>query len=395
MVLHMDAPFGGEKYFMARKKNELLPGMRRKGASIEYRFSIEGTRYSVCGATSEECRDKEYNIRKEIEAGKRKKPARPAAQEMEDYIDKWIELKKSKKKLKPSTLRTYRKLISRICRQVINDSGVTFGELRLGKVTADDIENLQRSLQSDGLHSRTVNDSIYLLKQVFDSAVNREDIRRNPINGVEPVGRTEPPARDTIHRSLTRGEVDTFMKAAKDSWFYPLYIFLLNTGLRVGEAGALYLRDISEESINVHKTVTRTETGYTIAEQTKTEAGLRAVEMRPEAWQAVRMQRRYNEAVNPDKASIIDYPVFTLPRGGVIRPDRVNTDIKKICEKTGIEVFTCHAFRATFTSRCIASGVNVKILMEQLGHTNVEMTLGLYGHADKDQSRSQILAVNV
>lgn len=380
---------------MARKKDELLPGMRRKGACIEYRFSIDGTRYSVCGATSQECRDKEYDLKKEIEAGTYKKAKRPSAYKMEIYIDNWLELKKNKNKLKPSTLRTYRKLINRICRQVINESGTKFGELKLGKVTADDIENLQSSLLSDGLQSRTVNDSIYLLKQVFDSAVNRQEITWNPINAVEPVGRTEPAARDTIHRSLTREEAEKFLEGARESWFYPLYIFLLNTGLRVGEAGALSIRDISEEAINVHKTVTRTESGYTIAEQTKTKAGLRTVEMRPEAWRAVRMQRQYNEAVNPDKASIIDYPVFMLPHGGIIRPDRVNSDIKSICKKTGIDYFSCHAFRATFTSRCIASDVNVKILMEQLGHTNVEMTLGLYGHADKEQARSQILAVNV
>ena len=186
--------------------------MRRKGTCIEYRFSIDGTRYSVCGATSQECRDKEYDLRKEIEAGTYKKTKRPSAYKMEVYIDNWLELKKNKNKLKPSTLRTYRKLINRICRQVINESGTKFGELKLGKVAADDIENLQSSLLSDGLQSRTVNDSIYLLKQVFDSAVNRQEITWNPINAVEPVGRTEPAARDTIHRSLTREEAEKFLE---------------------------------------------------------------------------------------------------------------------------------------------------------------------------------------
>ena len=87
--------------------------------------------------------------------------------------------------------------------------------------------------------------------------------------------------------------------------------------------------------------------------------------------------------------------MFTLPRGGIIRPDRVNSDIKRICGKTGIEYFTCHAFRATFASRCIAAGMPVKSLMEILGHTDVQMTLGLYGHAEDGQKRSQILAVNM
>ena len=116
---------------------------------------------------------------------------------------------------------------------------------------------------------------------------------------------------------------------------------------------------------------------------------------RPEAWKAFNDQRMYNEAVNGKKVVKLDNPVFTLPRGGIIRPDRVNSDIKRICEKTGIEYFTCHAFRATFASRCIAAGMPVKSLMEILGHTDVQMTLGLYGHAEDGQKREQILAVNM
>ena len=91
----------------------------------------------------------------------------------------------------------------------------------------------------------------------------------------------------------------------------------------------------------------------------------------------------------------MDSTVFTLPKGGIIRPDRVNEDIKRICKLTGIEYFTCHAFRATFTSRCISAGVPVKTLMETLGHTDVQMTLGLYGHAEDQQKRAQLLAVNM
>ena len=60
----------------------------------------------------------------------------------------------------------------------------------------------------------------------------------------------------------------------------------------------------------------------------------------------------------------------------------------------GIEKFTAHAFRATFTSRCVADGVPVKELMEILGHTDVEMTLGLYAHSNEELKKSKLMAVN-
>ena len=375
---------------MARTK-KLPMGMKyRSDNRIEYRFTIDGMRYSVYGATKEECRQKELEKREEIKAGTYK---RNKALTVSEYLDRWIESREGK--VVPATIRTYNKLINRMNRQTIDKAGHTFGSLKLCDIETENIRQLQNSLLKDGLHTRTVNDSISLLKHALETATAERIIDWNPAKAVERFKRKEEPARDTIHRALTREEAEAFLQAARDSWYYPLYVFLLNSGLRIGEASALTVRDVTEQSINVCKTVTRTQLGYTIAEQTKTEAGRRILTTRPEAWKAFQEQRRNNEIFNNGKVVSMDSTVFTLPKGGIIRPDRVNEDIKRICKLTGIEYFTCHAFRATFTSRCISAGVPVKILMETLGHTDVQMTLGLYGHAEDQQKRAQLLAVNM
>ena len=310
-----------------------------------------------------------------------------------EAVQKYIQAKESV--LSPATIRTYNKLINRMNRQTIDKAGHTFGSLKLCDIETENIRQLQNSLLRDGLHTRTVNDSISLLKHALETATAERVIDWNPAKAVERLKRTEEQARDTIHRALPREEIEAFLKAAADSWYYPLYMFLLYTGLRIGEASALAVGDVTEKYIKVYKTVTRTQIGYTIAEQTKTDAGRRIVDTRPEAWKAFQEQRRYNDLFNNGKVVSMNSPVFTLPKGGIIRPDRVNDDIKRICQKAGIEYFTCHAFRATFTSRCIAAGMSVKILMETLGHKDVQMTLGLYGHGEEEQRRAQIMAVNM
>lgn len=379
---------------MARTK-KLPMGMKyRSDNRIEYRFTIDGTRYSVYGATKEECRDKELAKREEIKAGQIVKIPTVA-----EYFDEWIEYKRNNliKPVKSSTLRGYQKLINRMNRQRVGRAQQRFGDFILSSLESNTIIQLQESLLKDGLSTRTTNDCISLLKRALNRATDFDKIiASNPVNSsVESVTRTEEQARDTIHRALNREEVDIFLQAARDSWYYPLYVFLLNTGLRIGEASALTVRDVTEQSINVCKTVTRTEIGYTIADQTKTKAGKRKLATRPEAWKAFQDQRRNNEIFNSRKVVNMNSPVFTLPKGGIIRPDRVNDDIKRICKLTGIEYFTCHAFRATFTSRCISANVPVKVLMETLGHKDVQMTLGLYGHAENQQKRDEILAVNM
>ena len=72
----------------------------------------------------------------------------------------------------------------------------------------------------------------------------------------------------------------------------------------------------------------------------------------------------------------------------------MNYDIHKYCDEAKIERFSVHAFRDTFATRCVESGLQVKTLQEIMGHTDINMTLGLYAHAMEDQKQEQLKAVN-
>lgn len=388
---------------MAKKKLPVGFSLRANG-SLVYQFSIDGKRYSVYGQTVKECREKELVKREQV---KEKIYRSGKGLKVEEFLERWIESRESI--VTSATLRTYKKLIKRICKTPIDAAGTRFGSLKLMDVEAQNVRDLQKALREKlkikddkgkevtlkKMNTRTTNDCISLLKKALEAAKNERIIQWNPCDPVERLKRSEEPARDTIHRALSAEEIDAFMAKAAESHYYRLYTFLLHTGLRVGEAAALAVADVTGDVINVHKTVTRTEIGYEIAEQTKTAAGRRTVPLRPEAKRAFDDQRTINKLLEGGKVIDMITPVFHMPKGGIIRPDRVNSDIKSICEKAGIEKFTCHAFRATFTSRCVADGMPVKELMEILGHTDVEMTLGLYAHSNEDLKRDKLLAVNI
>lgn len=392
---------------MAKKeeKKRLPVGFSlRSDGTLQYRFTIDGRRYYVYGASQKECRAKETAKREQI---KEKIYQNGKGLKVEAYLERWIDSREPI--VKSATLRTYKKLIRRICKTPIDAAGTCFGSLKLVDVEAQNVRDLQKALMKKlkvkdekgkevtlkKMNTRTTNDCISLLKKALEAAKNERLISWNPCDPVERLKRSEEPARDTIHRALSQEELNKFFEKAAESHYNRLYTFLLHTGLRVGEAGALTVADVAGDVINVHKTVTRTEIGYEIAEQTKTAAGRRTVPLRPEAKTAFDDQRSVNKLLDGVKVIDIAAPVFRMPKGGIIRPDRVNSDIKSICEKAGIEKFTCHAFRATFTSRCVADGMPVKELMEILGHTDVEMTLGLYAHSNEDLKRDKLLAVNI
>lgn len=366
-----------------------MANKRRADGRYSLNFTVDKKRYIVCGRTMAECQEKATKKRNEIAAGLN---TAGRSQTVEQYFDKWMEAREGS--VKPATLRINKTLFSTIKNVKIDAAGTRFGALKLSKVETQHVREVQNRLkQTDS--TRTVNDKINLLKSVFKTAVDERILTWNPANPVKMLKRTEEAARDTVHRALSRSETAAFLECAKDSWYYPLYVFLLNTGLRLGEAGALNAWDVTAKGINVERTITRTESGgYEIGQGTKTTAGRRYIPLSDDARDAWKKQQDINELLHGDKAKRMGQPVFTSPRGCLIVASSVDIDIANICKKAGIEKFTAHGFRDTFATRCVESGMEVKALQEILGHTDIAMTLGLYAHAMDDRKQEQLKAVN-
>ena len=73
----------------------------------------------------------------------------------------------------------------------------------------------------------------------------------------------------------------------------------------------------------------------------------------------------------------------------------VDREIKRVCKRTGIEHFTCHAFRDTFATRAIEQGVAPRTLQELLGHSDFSLTMNLYGHVLDDTKEKAMNALQI
>lgn len=396
---------------MAKKKKDKaakLTGFSvRTDGRLMYQFKLGDKRCTVYGMTVEECMVKREKKIEEIENGKYKSSTKIT---MSEYFDRWIDAKTGT--VKETTIRTDTILLNRMKATLIDKAGTPFGDLKLAAVEVQNVRDLQKALQKElkikdakgkvktrkGMTTRATNDSIYLLKSVFKSAMVEEHIITwNPVEGVKPLKRKEEQARDTIHRALTKEETKAFMKAAADmkSWYLPLYTFLLNTGCRIGEAGAILPRDITKDGVKICKTITRTECGgYVIGNETKTKAGTRIIPLNDSARKAIDDQKQINAMLSQDNVIALGKPIFTAPQGGLLKSANVNYDIAKVCKAAGIERFSVHGFRDTFCTRCVEGNMQVKLLQEILGHSDIQMTLGLYAHAMEDQKQEQLKAVN-
>lgn len=378
---------------MAKKKDE------RKGRPDGLKrvsFTINGKRYYCYGHTLKEARDRVPERKKEIEE-KRFKPSKDLT--VSQYHERWAEAREGT--VKGATIRKQKFQFKAAANCVIDDAGTTFGQIPLANVETQHIRILQKRLQSKaGGKSRstnTVNSIVAHVSHVFHDAVIERAISWNPCTGVKNLKRTEKPARDTIHRALTKEETTAFFKAAADSTYYNLYCFLINSGCRVGEAAALTISDVKKDHIQISKTVTKNvDGGYEIGDTPKTAHGKRTIPLTAPIRDAINRQKDINAALFGSKVIRLDSPIFTTGWGNILIAANVDRDIQRYCTAAGVEKFTAHALRATFATRAIESGMNPKTLQEILGHADIGVTMNTYAHAldsTKAEEMNKVIAL--
>ena len=84
--------------------------------------------------------------------------------------------------------------------------------------------------------------------------------------------------------------------------------------------------------------------------------------------------------------SVSDDLVFRGIRGAALRyPVFQRGALNQACEQIGIPRLTPHELRHTAASLAIASGADIKVVQQMLGHKSATMTLDQYGHLFGDR----------
>ncbi len=356
-----------------------------------FRVKIKGVskQFVVYGHNEKELSEKEQAKREEIEQGvsKQENPT------LSDYYLRWIDGRRGT--ITEATLRGQDKFFGVIKKieipQLLN---IRFGDMRIKDVDIDVLRTVQRELKN-GRKTQTVNDYMAFVKHMFSDAQKERVIDYNPCVLLNNLKRSEERARDTHHRALSISEQKAFFECdrCKSSYYYNVFRFAINTGMRIGEIGALRYTDIRNDTIYVERTITRTEAGsYIVGEDAKTEAGRRSIPMNEQIKSIITEQKEINQILDGGVISLNDY-MFKAVERGLLMATPIDREIKRICKAAGIEPFTMHALRATFATRAIESGMNPKTLQEIMGHSNFNITMSLYGHCLADTKQQEMAAV--
>jgi len=184
-------------------------------------------------------------------------------------------------------------------------------------------------------------------------------------------------------RPYSPAEVRALLEAVPGNRLEALFVLTVATGLRVGEVLGLAWADVDLErgALSVRRCLQRVEGRLQLLER-KSERSRRTIALPRVAaeslWEHRRRQLEERLAAGPlwEDSGL----VFTTPTGGPIESRSVARRWRALCHRHGLRPLRFHDLRHTAASLLLAQGVQLRAVMDVLGHSCISVTMDTYAH---------------
>lgn len=295
----------------------------------------------------------------------------------------------SRPELRQSTKTLYTYLYDHFVRNEI-------GNMQIASINYSTIKRFFNHLLTDlELKMMTVDNVNTVLHPVFTVAVRDGLIRTNPISGIMAELKKSYVWSKPKRHSLTEEQQMIFTQAIGKSPMKPLFILMLGTGCRVGEALGLRWQDVlwDEGVISINHILQ-----YGMIEgkakfsvnPPKTACGVRMIPMMQAVREALREEYKRQEQDGFCKSVVDGYSgfIFCNKNGRVLMPQNVNREIDRIAKKSGIDHFSSHQLRHTFCTRICQNETDLKLIQEVMGHSDISITMDIYNESNMERKKA-------
>lgn len=261
------------------------------------------------------------------------------------------------------------------------------GNMPLSEIKPMHCQAVINNAQDRGQKLSTVKRVYLIMSIIIGGAVDNELIPKNPVTKKVKCPKDEK----TERRVLTIKEEEQFRDIIKNSRYHDAFIFILETGIRIGELNGLKWEDVDWEKkkIYIRRTLIHEKnTKKFIEGSTKTISGNRAIPLTDTAYKIL-LKRKAEKSKIPIIVGYHNY-IFLNRYGKPVRHENYDEMLYDYANKLGIERFSVHVLRHTFATRCIEKGMKPKALQKILGHSELSMTMDLYVHVTDDELESEM-----
>jgi integrase len=336
--------------------------------------SLGGKRRVVYGKTRKEVATKLAALQNTASAGRMVEASRMT---VIDFLNEWLETQRTT--LRPSTLASYRDL-ARV--HVVP----TIGSLRLQQLRPLHLARLYTERQRQHLSARRVQMVHRLLHKALGDAVRWRLLATNPAADV-----TGPRPRRAEQQLWNEAQAAQFFQQVRryERAWDTLWLFLMGSGCRVGEALGLTWGDVDWDAgaVRIARSVTFVN-NRPVEGEPKTSSGRRALVLPAFAVEALRVQQERQLARGQGAA-----PCFLTATGRAPTPGVVLRALDATCRAAGVPELRVHDLRHVHATIALRGGADLKSLQRRLGHASLAMTLGLYAHALPSGDQQAALAL--
>jgi len=273
-----------------------------------------------------------------------------------------------KNNLKPSTYRSYESII-RI------HLLPAYRSHTIDAITRESIKDLliDKAKKLSGNRVKRIQSCISSLMAM---AIEDGHIKTNPASGLQKyIGSCRPV---DIPDPYTAFELNIYLNTCLACFpqYYPFFLLLARTGLRIGEAIALKWGDIDYlgKFITVRRSITDG------IENTPKSGKYRRVPLSAQLIASLKELRttRKNQALKKGWGKVPNW-VFISSSRTPYNPANITQRIhNKITEKSGLRRIRLHDFRHTYATLRLANGDYPQNVSKAMGHSSINITIGTY-----------------
>ncbi len=249
--------------------------------------------------------------------------------------------------------------------QMVKNLRAFLGNNFIKDVTASVVSRYKARILEKGYSKETILRELGLLRRIFNIAIEEWELCRE--NPVPKVLRTLGKVDSKRVRYLVPGELERLM-VASPSWLKPIITIARHTGLRRSNIIELTWPQVDFARRIV--TVPRTKNGLPI--------GIPLTELATKTLAELQKVRHLHSSF-----------VFCDDKGVPHTPDRATTAFRRACQSAEIKNLRFHDLRHDFASNLVQAGVDIHVVKELLGHSDLRMTLR-YCHLAPENLRSAI-----
>ena len=287
--------------------------------------------------------------------------------------------------VRPSTLRRYRQELRLYIAPAL-------GKVPLDKLKPSQVSDFYRS-QLLHLSPGSVRRLHALLRRSLGVAVRWQLIPWNPVTAVDPPSLTSL----EVHPFDVK-EAQLFLAAASGDRSQARWLIAISLGLRQGEVLGLAWRDVDldQRVLAVRQTLQyRPGEGFHLVPP-KTARSRRIVPLPDAVVEALKLRREQQETDRLAAGAEFweDWGlVFTTRFGTPLSPRNDYRDFQRLVGSAGLRHVRLHDLRHTAASLMLAQGVNPRVVMEILGHSQISVTMNTYSHVTSASSREAVARV--